>query len=268
MGRVADMFKHCQSQSRGALMPFIVAGHPTPDSLGSLLQALESAGADAVEVGIPFSDPIADGPVIAAAMHEALVAGITVADVLSSMAAARASITIPVVAMVSISIVNRLGGAAFIDRLADSGFDGVILPDADLDSIGELQQRAEERGMAFTSLIAPDSSLTRTRQIAADAREFIYLLARRGLTGERSDAPDLHDRVASIRELTNLPLAAGFGISTPQHVCAVLGDADGAIVGSALVRTISEAVTAGKDPFQAARAFVEPLAQAAQNSPG
>ena len=261
------MFEECRSQGRGALMPFIVAGHPTPSSLGSLLQALESAGADAVEVGIPFSDPIADGPVIAAAMHDALVAGTTVADVLSAMAEARSSITIPVVAMVSISIVDRLGGAAFIDGLADSGFDGVILPDADLDSIGALQRHAEARGLAFTSLIAPDTTQSRARRIADDAREFIYLLARRGLTGERSEAPDLQGRVATLRAITDLPLAAGFGISTPEHVSAVLQDADGAIVGSALVRAISEAVESGEDPLQAARSFVTPLAEAARNQP-
>lgn len=260
------MFERCRREQRGALMPFIVAGHPSPGSLGSLLEALEAAGADAVEVGIPFSDPIADGPVIAAAMHEALVGGVTVADVLDSMSKARESIELPVVAMVSISIVDRLGGPSFIDRLSDSGFDGVILPDADLDSIGAIQARAEERGLAFTSLIAPDTSPSRAARIAADALEFIYLLARRGLTGERSDAPDLHNRVSQLRELTDHPLAAGFGISTPGHVSAVLQDADGAIVGSALVRAISEAASRGDDPAQTARAFLQPLALAAKSN--
>ena len=248
-------------------MPFVVAGHPAPKSLPRLLMALEAAGADAVEVGIPFSDPIADGPIIAAAMHEALVSGTTVTDVLGAMNEVRSSISIPVIAMVSISIVDRLGGVTFIDRLAENGFDGVILPDADLDAIDDLRQRAEQRQMAFTSLIAPDTGIQRARQIAGDAREFIYLLARRGLTGERSEAPDLHDRVAGLRSLTDLPLAAGFGISTPQHVSAVLQDADGAIVGSALVRVISEAVQSGADPYQAARAFVLPLAKVARNTP-
>ena len=259
------MFERCRSEERGALMPFVVAGHPGPGSLGSMLQALESAGADAVEVGIPFSDPIADGPVIAAAMHEALMAGTTVADVLNDMASIRSSISIPVVAMVSISIVDRLGGAAFMDRLADAGFDGVILPDADLDAIEPLQQQAERRGMAFTSLIAPDTGPDRAARIAADAREFLYVLARKGLTGERSDAPDLRERVDELRRLTSLPLAAGFGISTPDHVAAVLSDADGAIVGSALVRTISEAVSTGEDPLEAARGFIRPLAVATGN---
>lgn len=243
-------------------MPFVVAGHPTPDSLPGLLAALESAGADAVEVGIPFSDPIADGPVIAAAMHEALVAGTTVSSVLSAMKAARSTVELPVIAMVSVSIVDRLGGPEFIDRLADNGFDGIILPDADLDSVGPLQARATDRGLAFTSLIAPDTQPERAARIARDAREFIYLLARRGLTGERSDAPDLRDRVAELRTITDLPLAAGFGISTAGHVEATVSDADGAIVGSALVRTISAATASGNDPLEAARRFVIPLVEA------
>ena len=247
-------------------MPFVVAGHPTPGSLGDLLHAMQSAGADAVEVGIPFSDPIADGPVIAAAMHDALVAGTTVAGVLAAMKEARNTIELPVIAMVSVSIVNRLGGPDFIDRLADSGFDGIILPDADLDSISGLQARAHVRGLAFTSLIAPDTRPERAERIAEDAREFIYLLARRGLTGERTEAPDLRDRVAELRRITDLPLAAGFGISTAEHVRATVSDADGAIVGSALVRTISAAAASGNDPMEAARAFVRPLANATRTA--
>ncbi len=256
------MFARCRSEGRGALMPFVVAGFPVGTSLGDLLRTIESAGADAVEIGIPFSDPIADGPVIAAAMHDALVAGATVDAVLAEVAAARATISMPLVAMVSVSIVDRLGGPAFIDRLADVGFDGVIVPDADLDAIEVLRDAATRRDLAFTTLIAPDTSADRAAAIAQGARGFVYVLARRGLTGERQDAPDVADRMASLRKVTDLPLAAGFGISTPEHVAAVLGDADGAIVGSALVRCLGRAAADGGDIVEAAAIFVRPLADA------
>lgn len=250
-------------------MPFVVAGHPTPDALPGILRALQEAGADAVEIGVPFSDPIADGPVIAAAMHDALVAGTTVESVLQSVASIRDEITMPLVAMVSVSIVDRLGGPAFFDRLFEAGFDGAIVPDADLDALEPLVEAADRRDLAFTTLIAPDTSTARASQIARSARGFVYVLARKGLTGERHEAPDLERRVAELRAVTDLPLAAGFGIATSDHVRAVLKDADGAIVGSALVRVMTAAVeqaTAGEAVAAAAKAAAEmtgPLAVAA-----
>lgn len=270
MSRIDEMFARCRAANRGALMPFVVAGHPTLDALPGILRSLQEAGADAVEIGVPFSDPIADGPVIAAAMHEALVAGATVERVLEVVASIRDEITMPLVAMVSVSIVDRLGGPAFLDRLADAGFDGAIVPDADLDALDRLVEGADRRGLAFTTLIAPDTSSERASRIAASARGFVYLLARKGLTGERSDAPDLKDRVSELRRVTDLPLAAGFGISTPEHVDAVLKDADGAIVGSALVRAMTAACDADSgragSPVEAAARFVRPLAEAARAS--
>ncbi|MAC20161.1 MAG: tryptophan synthase subunit alpha [Phycisphaerae bacterium] len=267
MGRLADMFSRRHAEGRGALMPFIVAGHPRPDALPEVLKGLEDGGADAVEIGIPFSDPIADGPVIAAAMHDALTRGGTVASVLDAVQHCRSSTELPLIAMVSISIVDRLGGPAFIDRLADAGFDGVILPDADLEAIGPHRTRALARNIAFTSLIAPDTSPERAARIAADASEFIYLLARAGLTGQQADAPDLGDRVKALKLVTSLPLAAGFGISTPDHVQAALADAQGAIVGSALVRSLAAAEAEGRPLEEAARRFVQPLAEAVNPAP-
>ncbi len=256
------MFAECRTQGRGAVMPFVVGGHPVGTPLGDLLRGLESAGADAVEIGIPFSDPIADGPVIAAAMHEALVAGASVESVLAEVQSARSSVGIPLVAMVSVSIVDRLGGPAFLDRLAAVGFDGVIVPDADLDGVDALRDAAARLDLAFTTLIAPDTSASRAAEIARGARGFVYVLARRGLTGERQDAPDITDRMASLRAVTELPLVAGFGISTSEHVAAVLADADGAIVGSALVRCLADASRDGADAVEAATSVVEPLARA------
>ncbi len=244
-------------------MPFIVAGDPGIEDLPVLLQALEKAGADAVEIGIPFSDPIADGPLIAAAMHAALESGTRVDSVLAKVRACRDSIRLPLLAMVSISIVDRMGGADFIEAMAAAGFDGVIVPDADLDTIEPLAEAAESADIGFSTLLAPDTSPARAGRIASTAREFLYLLARRGITGERGDAPELEDRVRLVRERTDLPLAAGFGIASADHVAAVVRDAEGAIVGSALVRAIGEASSSGEDLADAVIRFVEPLAAAA-----
>ena len=151
-------------------------------------------------------------------------------------------------------------GPAFLDRLADHGFDGLILPDADLDATASIRDRAEALDLAFTTLIAPDTATERAARIAADAREFVYVLARRGLTGARTDAPDLTDRMTQLRALTDLPLAAGFGISTADHVAAVLEHADGAIVGSALVGVMDQASAAGSDAVEAASGLVASMA--------
>ncbi len=222
-------------------MPFVVAGDPYPGCLSVTLDALQKAGADAVEIGIPFSDPIADGPVIAAAMHRSLTRGTTVQSILDEVATIRNTIEIPLLAMVSVSIVDRLEGPRFLDRLSAAGFDGLILPDGDLDTITPLASRAGELDMAFSSLIAPDTSLDRATKIAGHAREFLYVLARRGLTGARTEAPDLEHRARELSAITTLPLVAGFGISNPEHVEAVLQHAQGAIVGSALVAKMTEA---------------------------
>ena len=266
MGRLADMFARHRTAGTGALMPFIVAGDPRLEDLPVLLQALETAGADAVEIGIPFSDPIADGPLIAAAMHAALERGTRVESVLAQVRACRTRIKLPLLAMVSVSIVDRMGGAIFIEALSEAGFDGVIVPDADLEAIEPLVEAAESADIGFSTLLAPDTSSERTARIAASAREFLYLLARRGITGERGDAPDLEGRADRIREITDLPLAAGFGIASAEHVSTVVRDADGAIVGSALVRAIGDAVSAGEDLTSAVIRFVEPLAVAAHRS--
>ena len=266
MGRLADMFARHRNAGTGALMPFVVAGDPSLEELPVLLQAIESAGADAIEIGIPFSDPIADGPLIAASMHAALERGARVESVLDRIRDCRDRIELPLLAMVSVSIVGRMGGPEFLETMAIAGFDGVIVPDADLDAIGPLRAAAESADLAFSTLLAPDTAPERTARIAEAAREFLYLLARRGITGERGDAPDLGDRVAGIREITDLPLAAGFGISTAAHVGAVLRDADGAIVGSALVRAIGDAAASGEDLADAVVRFLEPLAAAAHRT--
>lgn len=258
------MFESRSGQSCGALMPFVTADYPRHGCTGELLLALQDAGAHAIEVGIPFSDPIADGPVIAASMHQALLDGSTPNTAFESIIQARPSLHVPLIAMVSVSIVTRLGGSEFVHRASESGIDGLIVPDADLDAMQDIAEAAAEHDLGFSTLIAPDTSPSRMELITQSTREFIYLLARKGLTGEREEAPDLAPQVAAVRSISALPIAAGFGISTPMHVEAVLKHADGAIVGSRLVRALTE--SADGDFLKAASDLVRPLAQVADGT--
>lgn len=239
-------------------MPFVCAGYPRPGDTARVLPALEAAGALIVEVGIPFSDPIADGPVIAAAMHDAITAGTSPASVFAEIASVRDRLTIGLVAMCSVSIVYKLGGpAGFVRRAVDAGFDGLIVPDAPFEESAELSQLARDAGLTISLLVAPTTPPERARTIAAASTGFVYLLARSGITGESRDAPQVAARVAALRTATQLPIACGFGVSTSDHVRAVLheGGADAAIVGSALVRRMGDA----PDPVASARQLVEEL---------
>lgn len=225
--------------------------------LPEVLAAMESAGASAVEIGFPFSDPIADGPVIAAAMHEALQRGATPRSLFDTVAACRNRLRLGLIAMVSVSIVERIGPERFMAEAAAAGFDGLIVPDCPLEEAAALRDRAEAAELTFTLLVAPTTPAGRAARIAAACTGFTYLLARAGITGEREQAPDVAQRVALIRSHSDVPVACGFGISTPQHVRAVTEHADAAIVGSALVRRLSDQ---SADPADIAGTFTRELA--------
>ena len=240
-------------------MPYITAGDPPTPSLSELIVGMAEAGADIIEVGIPFSDPIADGPVIASAMYRALEAGMTPAMVFTQVKQARSSTDVALVGMVSDSIVAHLDRAQFVAQAAEAGFDGLIVPDADTEDLGDLQAACTTHGLTLTLLVAPTSTAERQRAIVEHCSGFLYLLARAGVTGERAEAPDIAARVAELRALSDLPIGVGFGISTADHVAAVGTSADGAIVGSALVRCLHEAHETGEDVGAAARSFVEGL---------
>jgi tryptophan synthase alpha chain len=260
MGRIDDIFADLKASGRRGLMPFICGGHPVPGVTADALPALSAAGAAIIEVGIPFSDPIADGSVIAAAMHTALTAGATPRTVFEEVAKARASTSAGIVAMVSVSIVHRMGGAvAFCATARDAGFDGLIVPDSPLEESDALIKAAADHGLSLSLLIAPSTPFKRAETIAKACTGFVYMLARSGITGEQSAAPDVEQRVSKLRTVTDLPIACGFGISTADHVRAVVRHADAAIVGSALVRRMNEA-----GPGDAARAAADFSRQLAQ----
>lgn len=242
MSRIDRIFAELRANRRKALMPFVCGGFPRRSAVSEAVPVIAASGASVIEIGLPFSDPIADGPVIAAAMHDALRGGATPATVIDEVASLRGRVDVGLVAMVSVSIVTRLGGAdAFCSRLASAGFDGVICPDCPLEESAELVAAAKASGLSLSMLIAPSTPGERARAIARASSGFVYLLARAGITGERSDAPDIAARVAEIRQYTNQPIACGFGVASPEHVRAVVRDADAAIVGSALVRRMGDA---------------------------
>lgn len=240
-------------------MPYLTAGDPPGPGLAELIKALDGAGADVIEIGIPFSDPIADGPVIASAMHRALERGVTPEHVFDQIQASRESVEAALVAMVSVSIVTHIGIDEFIDQARASGLDGLIVPDADLDDFSPLAEACARSNLVLIPLIAPTTSVERQQVIAREGSGFLYLLARAGVTGERADAPDVSERIKALRNLTDLPIGVGFGISTSDHVRAVGEHADGAIIGSALVRALSEAHQSRQDVAAVAAGFVRSL---------
>ena len=250
MNRVEQAFAALKTGGGGggggghrAVMPFVTAGDPDLATTGAVLHALEGAGATVCEVGIPFSDPIADGPTIQASMTRALEGGVRVGGVFDTVAGCReAGLELPLVAMVSFSIVHRMGLGRFVDAAAGAGLDGFIFPDLPVEEAGVVGERVREAGMILSMLIAPTTPIDRARRIAAASSGFVYVLARAGITGERSELPeDLGERLAALREATDLPLAVGFGISTPEQVAQVTAVADAAIVGSAVVRCLHDA---------------------------
>lgn len=274
--RLSSIFSTLRAAGGKGLMPFVCGGYPGAGDTPKVLGAMARAGACVVEVGVPFSDPIADGPVIAAAMHEALARGATPAGVLDGVRAYRAAegalragpgprleLGLGLVAMISMSLVHRLGPAKFIADAKAAGLDGFIFPDVPLEESGEVIARTRDAGMTASLLIAPTTPAARAEKIAKACSGFVYLLARAGITGEGKDVPDVGPRVKMLRGVTDLPIACGFGISTASHVRQVVheGGADAAIVGSALIRRMSDSAARGEDVVQAAEAFVRDLAR-------
>jgi tryptophan synthase alpha chain len=238
-----------------ALMPYLMGGFPTLEESRRVGLACADAHADLVELGIPFSDPLADGPVIHAAATTALAAGATPAAVLD--VCGTISERIPVVLMVYANVVLADGADAFVERAAGSGASGLIVPDLPHDEAGELRAVCRRHEVALVPLVAPTTPPARIEQIGRDASGFVYTVSLAGTTGERSELPPaLAETVARVRAATTVPVAVGFGISTPDQARAVAEIADGVIVGSRLVRA------AGEGGAEAVREQVASLAAA------
>jgi len=255
--RIRAAFAGARAERRGALIPFVTGGYPDLGTTEALLRDLPAAGADLIEIGVPFSDPIADGPVIAASMHEALQRGVDPAQIFACVA--RVNPSAPVLVMVSYSIVGRMGAERFVTTAVDHGVSGFIVPDADPAVAEELSRLAGARGAGFCALLAPTTPAARAARLVAISTGFVYLLARAGVTGERSEVPEVSGRIALLRGLTSAPIAVGFGLSTAEHVESIGAQADGAIVGSALVRRMMESHASRGAAADAALRFVREL---------
>ena len=222
-----------------ALMPYLMGGYPDVRASIDCGLAAAEAGADMIELGVPFSDPLADGPVIHAAGTEALRNGVHLHDVLG--VAREVSSQIPVVLMVYANVVMKKGADRFADEAAEAGTAGLIVPDLPHDEAVAVRDACDAAGLALVPLVAPTTTAERIAEIGADARGFVYTVSLTGTTGERDELPpELGDTVARVREVTDVPVAVGFGISTAEHARRVAQVADGVIVGSRIVRAAGE----------------------------
>jgi tryptophan synthase alpha chain len=262
VSRIESAFRLARESGRTALVAYIMAGDPDLRTTEGLALACERGGADILEVGIPFSDPIADGPEIQGAAQRALRAGTTPRDALRAVSRIRQSSDMPLVLMTYLNPVLAMGEEAFADQALGVGADGVIVPDLSFEESPALASSLKARGLDLVQLVAPSTPEARARAIGLASRGFLYVVARYGTTGTRADVPEeLLARLPELKKTTPLPLAVGFGMSTPEQVRALRSaGADGVVVGSAIVRL------AARDPSPAAAVerFVMDLALGAR----
>jgi tryptophan synthase alpha chain len=236
-GGIGEIFARARAERRAALIGYVVAGDPDLDTTLAVLDALTQAGVDLIELGIPYGDPLADGPTIAAAGQRALANGIVFADSLELAAQARARGAAPILFFTYVNPVDRYGAERFARAARDAGAAGAIVPDVPLEELDAFAPPLRAAGLAIPLLIAPTTPPARAARIAAASTGFVYLVSRLGVTGARRE-PDVAwatSELERLRTTTQLPLAVGFGISTPAHVAAVGAVADGVVVGSALI---------------------------------
>ncbi len=266
MNRIDQKFTALRDAGTKALIAYISAGDPHLDATRELAWAFEAAGVDILELGVPFSDPLADGIVNQLAAARALAAGTTVRGVLDCVRTIRERSQLPIVLYTYINPIYRHGFAQFHRDAEAAGVDGLLILDLPPDEDARNAELAEHTGLRRIRLIAPTTPPARIGRLTAGASGFIYYVSREGVTGERAEvAASLGERVAAIRATTALPIAVGFGISNPEHVREVARHADGIVVGSAIVKQIAEC---GKDADLVAKLqhFVRPLAEAAHGA--
>ena len=241
MSSIDDLFIRLKKEGRTAFMPFVTAGDPSIEFSESMLLGLAESGCHLAEVGIPYSDPIADGPVIQASYTRALNAGVKLDDVFSMLERVTAKTDMPIVTMVSYAIIFRLGIDEYLRRAIAAGVAGAIVPDMPMDESAELAQKCRELDFSLIQLITPTTPRERAVEIARQTTGFIYYVSVTGITGERTELPaELTENLSWLKQQTDLPICVGFGISQPEHAQMLEPVADGVIVGSAIVRRIAE----------------------------
>jgi tryptophan synthase alpha chain len=241
MGRIEEKFKALKKKGQKAFVAYLTAGDPDLETTARLIPALESAGVDILEVGVPFSDPTADGPAIQAASQRALKKGTTLAKILAMIAGLRRTSGIPIVLFTYYNPILSYGPERFARDAAACGADGILVVDLPPEEAEELRRFTDPAGLAFITLIAPTTDPRRAGKILRGATGFVYYISVTGVTGTAVPRPgDVRRDVDRLRGMTALPIAVGFGISTPAQAAAIVPMADGVVVGSALVRLIGE----------------------------
>ncbi|TWU50953.1 Tryptophan synthase alpha chain [Rubripirellula tenax] len=242
MSAVDQLFADLRKQGRKALMPFITAGDPNIETTAAILRAVGPAGADLCEVGVPYSDPIADGPVIQASYQRALDKKFKLGQVFEMGRQITGDIQTPLVTMVSYAIIYRVGLAKYIEQAKAAGFAGAIVPDLLVEEASELSAICKAADFSLIQLVTPTTPRARQVAIANSSSGFLYYVSVTGITGERTALPDdLVDNVGWLREQTDLPICIGFGISGPETAAKLAPVADGLIVGSAIVKRMASA---------------------------
>lgn len=251
---IAQAFAARRAEGRPALIPYVTAGHPQADSTVAVLDTVAAAGADVIELGVPFSDPLADGPTIQRSSFRSLQNGTTVGRVLDDLATFRADSGTPVVLFTYLNPVLRYGLPRFLTDAVAAGAHGLLVTDLPTGSDPELEQAVTDSPLDLIRLVAPTTPLERVQKVAHGGSGFLYYISRTGVTGARDDVREaLAQEVGLVRSSVELPVAVGFGISTPRQAAQVGSVADGVVVGSALVHALES------EGLEAARAFVQAL---------
>lgn len=258
MSRIQEAFAHGK-----AFIPFITCGDPDLDATAAVVRAMSEAGADLIELGIPFSDPTAEGPVIQAANVRALSAGTTTDRIFDMVRDLRRDVSTPMVFMTYANVVFSYGTERFVSRAAETGMDGLILPDVPFEEKSDFAPACEAAGLDLISLIAPTSA-GRISMIAREAKGFVYCVSSLGVTGVRSAiTTDIGEMTSLVRAANpGIPCAVGFGISTPEQAADMASKADGVIVGSAIVKLMARY---GRDAVPYVRAYVAEMKEAVRN---
>jgi len=241
MTRIETVFNDLRQRNEPGLIPFLTAGDPDIETTANLVRTIASAGADLIELGFPFSDPMADGPTIQAASERALAAGATLEKVLQMVGDIRQDCQIPLVLMGYYNPVFRYGVERFAADAAAAGVDGLLLVDLPPEEAAEMTACLKQVGIAMITLLAPTTPKERMRKLAADAEGYLYYVSMTGVTGTQKVNPDdIRDAVEELKGMSDVPVGVGFGITTPEDAAAVGRFADGVVVGSALVKIIEQ----------------------------
>lgn len=266
MSRIAEKFEELRSRGEGALIAFVTAGDPTISATPKIAKALEDAGTDMIELGLPFSDPIADGPTIQAAAERALKSGMNTDVYFTVTKKVRKTVNVPLICLTYFNLVLKRGVGRFMKNCRESGIDGVIIPDLPVEEAKEVIEKADDNGVDVIFLAAPTTTEKRMKKIFDATRGFVYLVSLLGVTGARKELSRTVGDMINLAKKSakkNAPLAVGFGISTPEHVREVIAaGADGAIVGSAIVDVIAKNIENEGKMLRGIRNFVARLKEA------